>query len=89
MASRRSADSPARRSSRRSPRRARSISACYLVARGIGDANRNVLVGLSINIILTSFGTAGLPVAREAFLVLGFGFGACSSASACCPISAP
>jgi len=48
----------------------------YLVARGIGDANRNVLVGLSINIVLTSFGTAGLPIAREAFLVLGFGFGA-------------
>jgi hypothetical protein len=47
----------------------------YLVSRGIGDANRNVLVGLSINIILTSFGTAGLPVAREAFLVMGFGFG--------------
>ena len=47
----------------------------YLVTRGVGDANRNVLVGLSINIILTSFGTAGLPVAREAFLVMGFGFG--------------
>src|SRR5215218_8605139 len=31
----------------------------YLVSRGIGDANRNVLVGLSLNIILTSFGTAG------------------------------
>ena len=48
----------------------------YLVSRGIGDANRNVLVGLSINIVLTSFGTAGLPVAREAFLIMGFGFGA-------------
>ena len=47
----------------------------FLVSRGIGDANRNVLVGLSINIILTSFGTAGLPVAREAFLIMGFGFG--------------
>jgi hypothetical protein len=47
----------------------------YLVSRGIGDANRNVLVGLAINIILTSFGTAGLPIAREAFLVMGFGFG--------------
>ena len=47
----------------------------YLVSRGVGDANRNVLIGLSINIILTSFGTAGLPVAREAFLVMGFGFG--------------
>jgi hypothetical protein len=47
----------------------------YLVSRGVGDANRNVLVGLSINIILTSFGTAGIPIAREAFLVMGFGFG--------------
>lgn len=47
----------------------------YLVSRGIGDANRNVLVGLSINIVLTSFGTAGLPIAREAFLAMGFGFG--------------
>ena len=47
----------------------------YLVSRGIGDANRNVLVGLSINIVLTSFGTAGLPIAREAFLIMGFGFG--------------
>jgi hypothetical protein len=47
----------------------------FLVSRGIGDANRNVLVGLSLNIILTSFGTAGLPIAREAFLVMGFGFG--------------
>jgi hypothetical protein len=48
----------------------------YLVSRGVGDANRNVLVGLSINIVLTSFGTAGLPIAREAFLAMGFGFGA-------------
>jgi len=47
----------------------------YLVARGIGDANRNVLAGLSVNIVLASFGTAGVPVAREAFLILGFGFG--------------
>jgi hypothetical protein len=48
----------------------------FLVARGVGDANRNVLVGLSINIVLASFGTAGVPVAREAFLVTGLGFGA-------------
>jgi hypothetical protein len=50
--------------------------AVYLVARGIGDLNRNVLVGLSINLILTAFGTAGVPLAREAFLIMGFGFGA-------------
>jgi hypothetical protein len=47
----------------------------YLTARGIGDLNRNVLIGLSINLILTAFGTAGVPLAREAFLVMGFGFG--------------
>ena len=49
--------------------------AVYCVARGIGDLNRNVLVGLSINLILTAFGTAGVPLAREAFLVMGFGLG--------------
>ena len=48
----------------------------YLTARGIGDLNRNVLIGLSINLILTAFGTAGVPYAREAFLAMGFGFGA-------------
>jgi hypothetical protein len=47
----------------------------YLVARGIGDLNRNVLIGLSINLLLTAFGTAGVPYAREAFLVIGIGFG--------------
>jgi hypothetical protein len=47
----------------------------FLFARGIGDLNRNVLVGLCINIAVTALGTAGLPYAREAFLVLGFGLG--------------
>ena len=47
----------------------------FLFARGIGDLNRNVLVGLCINIGVTALGTAGLPYAREAFLVLGFGLG--------------
>jgi hypothetical protein len=49
--------------------------ALYLVSRGIGDANRNVLVGLIINLILGSLGTAGLPYARELFLISGFAFG--------------
>ena len=40
----------------------------YLFARGIGDLNRNVLVGLCVNTVLTALGTAGLPYAREAFL---------------------
>lgn len=47
----------------------------YLFQRGVGDMNRNVLIGLSANVILTALGTAGLPFAREAFLVVGFGFG--------------
>src|SRR5262245_55066291 len=49
--------------------------AMYLVSRGIGDANRNVLVGLIINLILASLGTAGVPYAREAFLISGFVLG--------------
>lgn len=44
----------------------------YLVARGIGDANRNTLVGLLVNAILAALGTAGIPGAREAFLLMGF-----------------
>jgi nicotinic acid mononucleotide adenylyltransferase len=47
----------------------------YLYARGIGDYNRNVLAGLVVNTVLTALGTAGLPFAREAFLVVGFGLG--------------
>lgn len=48
----------------------------FLFQRGIGDANRNVLVGLSATMVLVAFGTAGLPIAREAFLIIGLGFGA-------------
>ena len=48
----------------------------YLFQRGIGDANRNVLIGVSINLVLAALGTAGVPGAREAFLVSGFVFGA-------------
>jgi hypothetical protein len=47
----------------------------YLVARGIGDANRNTLVSLVFNIVLAALGTAGVPGAREAFLILGFALG--------------
>src|SRR5262245_44730409 len=49
--------------------------ALYLFARGVGDANRNVQIGLSFVTIITALGTAGLPVAREAFLVLGLVLG--------------
>lgn len=48
----------------------------FLFQRGIGDANRNVLVGLSATMVLVALGTAGWPIAREAFLIVGLGFGA-------------
>lgn len=48
----------------------------YLVQRGIGDANRNVLIGVSVNLVLAALGTAGVPLARELFFVAGFGLGA-------------
>ena len=47
----------------------------YLFQRGIGDANRNVLIGVSVNLVLAALGTAGVPGAREAFLISGFVFG--------------
>ena len=47
----------------------------FLFARGIGDFNRNVLVGVCVNTVLTALGTAGLPYGRDAFLILGFGLG--------------
>ena len=47
----------------------------YLVARGVGDANRNTLVGILVNVTLAALGTAGVPGAREGFLLLGFGLG--------------
>jgi len=50
--------------------------AIYLMSRGLGDANRNVLIGLIVNLVLASLGTAGVPYAREAFLISGFGLGA-------------
>src|SRR5882757_9090154 len=58
------------------PSRSHNPCAEVLVARGIGDLNRNVLIGVSINLMLAALGTAGVPYAREAFLVMGFGFGA-------------
>lgn len=48
----------------------------YLVARGIGDANRNTIVSIVFNMVLAGLGTAGVPGAREAFLVVGFLLGA-------------
>jgi hypothetical protein len=48
----------------------------YLFARGVGDLNRNVQAGVSFVIVITALGTAGLPFARETFLVLGITLGA-------------
>ena len=47
----------------------------YLFQRGVGDMNRNVLVGVSVNLVLAALGTAGLPYAREAFLIAGLVLG--------------
>lgn len=46
-----------------------------LYHRGIGDLTRNVMVGLSANIVVTALAVAGVPVAREVFLVAALGFG--------------
>jgi len=48
----------------------------FLFQRGWGDANRNVLIGVSINMMLAALGTAGVPLARELFLISGFVLGA-------------
>ncbi|WP_422002856.1 adenylyltransferase/cytidyltransferase family protein [Reyranella sp.] len=50
--------------------------ALYVFQRGFGDANRNVLVAVSVNLVLAALGTAGVPGAREAFLASGVVFGA-------------
>lgn len=47
-----------------------------LARRSIGDANRNVLAGLSANIVATALATTGLDLARDVFLLGGIGLGA-------------
>jgi hypothetical protein len=49
--------------------------AIYLFQRGYGDANRNVLVGVVANLVLAALGTAGVPYARELFLLSGLVLG--------------
>jgi hypothetical protein len=44
--------------------------------RNIGDLNRNVLVGLSANIVVTALATAGVAAVKPGFVVLGIGIGA-------------
>jgi hypothetical protein len=51
-------------------------AAIWLFQRNVGDLNRNVLIGLSVNVIVTALGTAGMPGLREAFVASGLGLGA-------------
>ena len=48
----------------------------FLAQRGVGDPTRNVQLGLSANLVLTALATAGLPIAREIFLIGGTALGA-------------
>ncbi|AOY02402.1 hypothetical protein BJP62_16595 [Jeongeupia sp. USM3] len=50
--------------------------ALALANREIGDRNRNVLIALSINIVITALATLGLAWSKAAFLTLGLVFGA-------------
>jgi len=45
--------------------------AIALFNRNIGDINRNVLLALSLNIVVTALALAGLEIVREAFIVGG------------------
>jgi nicotinic acid mononucleotide adenylyltransferase len=49
--------------------------ALALASRDIGEKNRNVVVGLSMNVVVTALATLGLPWARTLFHVIGLGFG--------------
>jgi nicotinic acid mononucleotide adenylyltransferase len=46
-----------------------------LASRDIGEKNRNVVVGLSMNVIVTAIATLGFPWARTLFNVIGLSFG--------------
>ncbi len=49
--------------------------AIMLFNRNIGDANRNVLIALSLNIVVTAGAIAGIMFIQPAFIVLGLAFG--------------
>jgi nicotinic acid mononucleotide adenylyltransferase len=49
--------------------------ALAMANREIGDKNRNVLIALSANIVVTAVATVGWPWAKTAFLTFGIGFG--------------
>lgn len=46
-----------------------------LASRDIGEKNRNVVVGLSMNVVVTAIATLGLPWARTLFNAVGLLFG--------------
>lgn len=49
--------------------------ALAMANREIGDRNRNVLIALSTNIVVTAVATVGWPWAKTAFIAFGIGFG--------------
>jgi hypothetical protein len=51
-------------------------AAVVLFNRGRGDLNRNVIIALSANIIMTAAATAGLPFVKPAFTALSLMLGA-------------
>jgi hypothetical protein len=50
-------------------------TALALASRDVGEKNRNVLFGLSANVIVTAFATLGISAVRTAFLVVGLCIG--------------
>ncbi|WNG40134.1 DUF2917 domain-containing protein [Archangium violaceum] len=46
-----------------------------LASRDIGEKNRNVIVGLSMNVVVTAIATLGFPWARTLFYAVGLFFG--------------
>ncbi|MDQ4062135.1 MAG: hypothetical protein M3145_13700, partial [Pseudomonadota bacterium] len=50
--------------------------AVVLFNRGVGDLNRNVIVALSLNVLVTALATTGLALVKPAFLMTGSALGA-------------
>lgn len=50
--------------------------AIMLFNRNVGDLNRNVMLALSINIVVTAAAVVGVPVVQELFILAGLAFAA-------------
>lgn len=50
-------------------------AALIMYNRGIGDPNRNVLLALSANVVVTALATTGIPYVKPLFLALSLVFG--------------